>query len=134
MTTAEGLVFVGLCFIPSVLTLALFITKERMLGYPAGIMWAILGGFCFTMSASTWDIFYLLGFACLLGMVTFTIYGAFALRERHDTIAEKELEKGEGGYVDEGKGDEIGDELGDEPKVSKRRQALRDRADDRRDW
>jgi len=128
MTTAEGLVFVGLCLIPAILTAALFITKERLLGFPCGIMWALLGGYSFGFSTATWDIFYLLGFGSLLGMVTFTIYSSFALREKRDAIADEEMEKGEGEFIDEGKSNEVDDE----PRVSERTKKIRGRADKRR--
>jgi len=125
MTTAQAIIFLGLGIISAFLTVGMFVTRERMLGYPCGIMWALTGGFSFTLSASTWDIYYLMGFASLLGMVTFTIYSSFALREKRDAIADEELEKGEGSYIDEGSEAE-------EPGVSDRTKKLRGRADKRR--
>jgi len=117
------------------LTGFMFRNRERLLGFPSGIFWALFGGYCFTLSVATWDMYYLMGFASLLGMVTFCIYSAFALREKRDTIADEQMEKGEGAYIDEGK-EETGltDEgEGDNPKLSKRTRAVRARAKARRE-
>ena len=124
MTTAQAIIFLGLGIISAFLTVGMVATRERMLGFPSAIFFALLGGYSYTLSASAWDIFGIIGFACLLGMVTFTIYSSFALREKRDAIADKELEDGEGGYIDEGKEDE--------PGVSKQTKRVRARADKRR--
>ena len=88
-------------FIAVGLTIAMFYTKESMLGFPCALFWALLGGFCYGESAATWDIYYLVFFACLLGMVPFTIYGAWGLREPRDSIGDEDFEQGEGAYADE---------------------------------
>ena len=70
-----------LLFVAVVLTFAMFRAREMMLGFPCGIFWAISGGQAYTLSTATWDIEYLLFFACM-GMTIFTIYAAFAVRKR----------------------------------------------------
>ena len=71
--------------IATALTWAMFSTRQSMLGFPAAIFWAIFGADCYIHSTATWDVYYLLFFASLLGMVTFSIYAAFGLREKKDT-------------------------------------------------
>jgi len=94
-----------LTFIAVILTSVMFSRKEPLLGFPSGIFWAILGGRAYQLSLATWDIYYLLGFACLLGMLPFTIYAAFALRKR-DLSPKKGDYLSDGPYIDEGKGKE----------------------------
>ena len=87
------------------LTCVLFATRQAMLGFPAAIFWALSGAQAYTQSTATWDIYYLTFFACMLGMTTFTMLGAYGLREKRDTIAEDEMDEGgrdEGGFIDEG--------------------------------
>ncbi len=126
----------ALIAIALVLTLTMFLSRNMMLGFPCGMFWALVGGQAYIMSDATWDIYYLLFFASAFGMTIFTILAAYALREKRDTIAEEELEKGEGGYIDEGKeetGHGKGDEFGpDEAEGSERTRRLRGRAQKRR--
>ena len=117
------------------LTCTMFVTKERMLGFPCVIFWALVGGQAYILSTIPWgDIYFYIAFASLLGMTTFTALASFGLRESLDTIADVELEKGEEGYVDEKGKDEVdavfSTEEGAEP--SRRTKALRDRAAKRR--
>ena len=63
------------------LTIGLFATRNVMLGFPATIFWAILGGHCYQESASTWDIYYLIFFASM-GMAIFSMYAMYGLREQ----------------------------------------------------
>ena len=117
------------------LTCLMFATRERMLGFPCAIFWIITGAQAYTLSATPWgDIYYYIFIASALGMTTFCILASFALRERRDTLADEELEKGEGTYVDEAGGGKETDLLSEEPepKLSKRTLALRKRAEDRR--
>ena len=82
--------------LPLGLTIAMFASKNSMLGFPCGIFWGILGGYAYSESIATWDTHYFLFFASM-GMVIFTIFAAFALRKRDlDEPAEDE-----GGYIDE---------------------------------
>jgi len=130
-----------LTFIAVVLTGVMFSRKEPLLGFPCGIFWAILGGRAYQLSTATWDIYYLLGFACLLGMLPFTIYAAFALRKR-DLSPKKGDYLSDGPYIDEGKGKESDmnrwsepereSEGGDSEEMSSQRKGVRDRAAKRR--
>ncbi len=83
------------------LTCAMFATRQAMLGFPSAIFWALTGGQAYMLSAIAWDIYFLIAFASLLGMTTFTALAAYGLREKRDTMADKEMEGGEGGYIDE---------------------------------
>ena len=76
-----SLAFVVLMLLPLGLTVAMFATKNSMLGFPSGIFWAVLGGYSYLQSASTWDWQYLLFFASI-GMVIFSILAAYTLRTR----------------------------------------------------
>lgn len=83
------------------LTCAMFATRNSILGFPSAIFWAIAGGQAYITSASTWDIYFLIAFACLLGMVTFTVLGAYGLREKRDSLGDEAMGKSEGPYLDE---------------------------------
>ncbi len=114
--------------IATALTFAMFHTRQMMLGFPCLMFWAILGGYCYGLSVYDWDIYYFLFFASF-GMAIFCALAMYALRtkkqekeEGDELIDETEEDKP---YIDEGK------EEG-EPKVSKRTQAVRDRAEERR--
>ena len=82
------------------LTIAMFATKNFMLGFPSGIFWAIIGGYAYQQSASTGDWQYLLFFASM-GMVIFAILAAFTLRRR-DLAGPDEADDMK--YIDEGGG------------------------------
>ena len=89
------MLFYALIVIPLALTCTMFATRQMMLGFPSGMFWAILGGYAYTQSLVLWDIYYIVFFASM-GMLIFTIFAAFALREKIDTIGEMEMEKGDG--------------------------------------
>lgn len=110
------------------LTVAMFATKEAMLGFPCVIFWAVLGGYAYGQFTTPWvDWQFYLAIASLLGMVPFTALAAFGLREKRDTIAEADLEEeDEGGYIDEGESED------EEGKPNDRTKALRERAKGRR--
>lgn len=92
----------GFVFVAVVMTVAMFATRKMMLGYPCAIFWAILCGHAYNESTATWDIYYFLFFASG-GMVIFSVMAMYALREKHDTIGDEEMERGESQqYVDEG--------------------------------
>ncbi len=78
------------------LTVAMFTAKQSMLGFPCFMFWALLGGYAYTMSTATWDLYYLLFFASV-GMAIFCSLAAFALRTKKE-----ERQVGEG-YIDEGR-------------------------------
>ena len=136
-------------FIAVTLTIAMFATKQSMLGFACLIFWAIMGAYAYTVSVTTWDIYYFLFFACLVGMVPFTALAAWGLREPRDTLADEELDEEvrdtekEEKYIDEGSKvgeiDKLFSVESEESKPSTRTEALRDRAKkrrtrDRRDW
>ena len=88
-----------LIFIAVLLTCTMFITREMMLGFACTIFWAIAGAQSYTLSIAAWDVYFVIAFACLLGMTSFTALGAFGLREKRDSIADEELEEGEGSFI-----------------------------------
>ncbi len=78
------------------LTVAMFVTRERMLAWPAVIFWGIFGGYCYKLFATPWvDITYYLFFAGAVGMTIFCTVAQFALRE----IDNRKTDEDE--YVDE---------------------------------
>ena len=88
-------------FIAVVLTCTMFAARNSMLGFPSAIFWALTGAWSYTQSTATWDIYFIMAFACFLGMVAFSALGAYALREKRDTIADVEFEKEEGKLIDD---------------------------------
>jgi hypothetical protein len=118
------MLFAVLAFAAVVLTYAMFQSRNAMLGFPAAIMWALLGGYCYTQSTVPWgDIYFYLFVASVLGMTPFSMFAAYGLRTKKE-----ELKEG-GEYIDEGKDDlrfidedrkgeyvpEKEDRIGDEP-------------------
>ena len=119
------------------LTVAMFATKQAMLGFPCLIFWALLGGYAYTTSTSTWDLYYLLFFASI-GMAMFCSLAAFALRTKKE-----EKQAGEE-YIDEGNDDtRFTDEVkaegamdagpSDSSQPSRRVRVIRERAERRRE-
>lgn len=136
----EAMILLALIFVPLGLTVAMFISRQAMLGFPCALFWAVLGGYAYTQSTTPWgDWQYYLFFASAFGMTTFTALAAFGLREKRDTLADKDMEKGEGEYIDEGRNDEKKDKMDDlfaieeESKPSKRTRELRERIKQRRE-
>ena len=125
----------ALIIISLALTCTMFATREQMLGFACALFWAITGAQAYTLSTVPWgDMYYYLFFASSFGMTLFCILASFALREKRDSLADEGLEKGDGTYIDETEGGKEPDLLSEEsePKPSKRTQALRKRAEDRR--
>lgn len=88
------------------LSVALFFSKQAMLGFPCAIFWAIFGAYNYTLSTTTWDIYYLVFFSAF-GMTIFTMFAAFALRTKKEEAEEGDLYFDEGGdndvkFIDEG--------------------------------
>lgn len=107
MTTADAIIWLVLAIIPTALTWAMFHSRSSMLGFPTAIFWMVLGGYAYQNFTTPWvDWQYYVMLASLLGMVPFTIYASFGLREKRDSIADEEMEEGEGEYIDEEKGEE----------------------------
>ncbi len=129
-----GMVLLALILIPLGLTIAMFMSRNMMLGFPCAIFWAILGGYFYTLSEATWDIYYLLFFASAFGMTSFTILAAYALRTKKEEKVEEDeyIDEGKGDlrYIDEGKGGESSES--EESQTSERTRKLRKRADNRR--
>lgn len=134
-----------LAILAVVLTVALFATRNLMLGFPATIFWAILGGHCYQESTASWDIYYLIFFASF-GMAIFSMYSMYGLREQD--LAGPDADKGKyfdelkepdlRGDIDVGKEAPVDEKQGayfdeDNPsKPSKRVERLRERARKRR--
>jgi len=126
----DTFLLITLIVIPIILALAMFYSKSMMLGFPTGMFWFILGGYCYQQSTATWDINYLLFFAAF-GMGIFSIFAAYALRTKKEEAREGDQFFDEGGdkgvkFIDEG-GKDAED---DKPRRSAR--AIRDRAARRR--
>ncbi len=137
----------GLIFMAVMLLGAMFFTRNSMLGFPSGIAWALVGAQAYTQSVVLWDVYFLLAFSSLLGMVTFSILGAYGLREKRDTLGDESMEQGDREMLDielekpgywMGKDREErdlsseGDEFDIAGKPSRRSRKVRERADDRR--
>ncbi len=116
--------------VATALTWAMFHTRQMMLGFPSAIFWAITGGYCYGVSAATWDTYYFLFFAAF-GMAIFCMYAAFALREETDIESDEgeyfDEHKDETKYIDEVKSNE------EETPLGERTKKLRARAKNRRE-
>jgi len=116
------------------LTWAMFSSRNMMLGFPCAMFWAIMGGYCYTQSTATWDIWYFLFFASAFGMTVFCALAMFALRTKKEEKAEEDEFIDEGKedlhYIDEGKGEEGSP---DESGMSNRTKGVRGRAKKRRE-
>lgn len=116
------------------LTMAMFHTRNMMLGFPCVIFWAILGGYAYTESTTAWgDWQYYLFFACTFGMTIFCALAMFVLRTKKEEVAEGDelIDEGKDDlrYTDEGKSEE-GNLEGS--GMSKRTKGIRGRAKQRR--
>lgn len=135
-----GMTLLALALLATALTVAMFLSKNAMLGFPSAIMWAILGVYAYTESAIPWgDYQFYLAFSSLLGMTTFCMYGAYGLREKKDTLADESMDEdsketnGAIQYVDEENGNGHKDEFASaNTQQSKRIQGIRARARNRR--
>ncbi len=129
------LIYLFLSLIALGLTMAMFHTRNMLLGFPCVIFWAVLGGYAYTESTVVWgDWQYYLFFASM-GMVIFSALAMYALR-----TPKEEKEEGDE-FIDEGKDetryiDEGSPSEGDSPEgseVSKRTKGVRGRAKERRE-
>jgi len=129
---AVGIILIALVILALGLTVVMFATREMMLGFPCVIFWAVLGGYAYTESTTAWgDWQYFLFFASM-GMAIFCALAMYGLREKRDTIADEEMERGDGGYIDEEYWGEEKDEFEPEKKERRRTRELRERAERRR--
>lgn len=124
-----------LLYVAAGLTIAMFWTKNMMLGFPGLIFWAIASGQAYTSSTTLWDVPYLVFFGCA-GMAIFNAFAMYGLRERRDTIGDMSMEHESERYIDEKPEPKI-----EEPKeyseddgdtITIRRKKLRERAEARR--
>jgi len=115
------------------LTFVMFLTRQMMLGFPCVMFWAIMGGYCYTMSVYDWDTWYFLFFASF-GMTIFCALAMYALRTPKEEKKEGDEYIDEGKddlrYIDEGKSTK-GDNS-EESEVNERTRKLRERAKKRR--
>ena len=130
------MLFFALALLPLGLTATMFATKQMMLGFPCAIFWAIFGGYCYTQSAATWDIYYFLFIASIVGMVVFTMFAAYALKTKREEAKEGDLYFDEGGdkdvkFIDEDGKAGSGLDDGDNPR--KKVRDIRERANRRRE-
>lgn len=125
------------------LTLAMFLSKSPLLGFPCVIFWAILGGFAYTESSTPWgDWQYFLFFGSAFGMTIFSAIAGFGLRQPREGLLEGETEEEnrqeDGKYFDEEEDedadiDEMFNDDGKSKKArDKRRAKLRDRVGTRK--
>ena len=82
------------------LTFAMFHSKHPMLGFPCFILWALAGGYSYTLS-SDWDFYRVMAFAFILGMGSLCLFGAWDLKRKSQSIGEVEMDKGDGKLIDE---------------------------------
>ena len=95
MAGGIGMTLLALILVAMGLTVAMFITKNMLLGFPSAIFWGVLCGFAYTQSLATWDWQYSLFFASG-GMIIFSCLAMYALRKR-------DLEPKEADWLDSGK-------------------------------
>ncbi len=121
-----------LAFVAVSLTFSMFLTKNMMLGFPCVIFWAVMGADAYTLSTAVWDIYYVMFFACTLGMTVFSALAMYGLRPRDDVSPAME----EHTYIDEKNKKETEpqepDYDMDETPPSRRVVKLRQRAAERR--
>lgn len=86
------------------LTMAMFLSRQAMLGFAAAIFWFLFGAHCYTYSIATWDLYFLISFGSILGMGFLCIYGAFGLREKRDVDTDEDE------FIDEQKPQKFFDE------------------------
>lgn len=87
--------------VAAALTCFLFLTKEMMLGYAAMVFWLLFGGYCISVAPAIGfgDMYFLTGFASILGMGFLTGFGMYGMRKIKAPDAD------EGAYLDEPEGD-----------------------------
>jgi hypothetical protein len=90
------------------LTCTMFVKKQAMLGFPSALFWALFGAQFYMLSITPWDTFFDVAFAAFLGMIPFTMYGAWGLREGRVTAGEDSMAQKDDVYIDEEKTDEVG--------------------------
>jgi hypothetical protein len=119
------LLLFGLLFVASALTVGMFATRQALLGFPSAIFWFIGGGQAYVLaSGGTGTIYYVIFIACGIGMGIYSMFAAYSLREKKDTIGDEEMEKGDK--------DMLGQPSQSSGKESNRVQRIHERAEKRR--
>ena len=95
-----GMVYMMLALIAVGLTIAMFTTRNSLLGFPSAIFWWVLGGYAYQRSVATWDTDYFIFFSAMFVGV-FAAFAAYALRKKD--LAGPDADKG--AFIDEGKSD-----------------------------
>jgi len=103
MTTADAIILLALAFVAAGMTYAMFLSRNRLLGFPSGLFWAICGGYAYTLSATPWGDWQYYLFFGSMGMVIFSVIGQYALRERPSKRDDEMIDEGEDDtkYIDE---------------------------------
>lgn len=129
---AIGMTLIALGLLAVGLTVAMFVTKQAMLGFACVLFWAVIGGYTYTLSSTPWgDWQFLLSMSCLMGMVPFSAFAAFGLRTKKEEAIEGDQLIDEGGDKDV----KFIDEIKSNPEgVGKRQMGVRERAYLRRKW
>ena len=120
----------GFMFVASCLMVAMFATRQMMLGFPAAIFWFLGGGAAFLISSTAWDIYFIAGFGSILGMGVFSMYAAYDLNKRNKKNMTLGEDEDEGKYIDEAKQPEV-TEPEYEDEFSRRSRAIHERAKNR---
>ena len=103
------------------LTALMFVTRSSILGFPCVIFWGLFGAYAYTQSAATWDLYYLLFIASLLGMVPFTALAAYALREGDVARTQSDIDAGAEEPLGTEEDDDDGFSEEEKPKRAKRK-------------
>lgn len=90
MTSNDAMLLL-LAAVATTLTCVMFATRNPLLGFPAAMFWMILGADAYITSTTPWgDVYYFLFFGSTAGMGLFSMYAAYALRERHDALGDED--------------------------------------------
>jgi len=129
------MIYLALGMMSTGLLIAMMGTKQMMLGFPAALLWFILGGYSYTQSSIPWgDWQYYLFFASM-GIGIFSMFAAYALRTKKEEAEEGDLYFDEDGdkdvkFIDEG--GKNNDTESDGEKPSRKIRGIRERAAQRR--
>ena len=96
---STGMVLLTLALLAISLTIAMFLSRNAMLGFPCVIFWVILGAYAYTLSTTPWGDWQYFLFFGSFGMAIFCAFAAFGLREQKDTGTDEDE------FIDEKGGD-----------------------------
>lgn len=74
-----------------VLAIASYGLRIMQLALLGAVMWATLGGYCFSQSTTTWDIFYVLGFVGFIAAIGEGYQAWGFMTKKEETEDDKEL-------------------------------------------